>query len=230
MCQYCGPLLKAIDAYLAKADNDLADSLKSAGFVKPKDTVKEIESLEDEITEALEDEVTYYKKKASKAVDLKALKKIWPEIVEEDTTDKILAKLFAEDFEKNIPELAAAYIKQVDPQLTVSTITTRTTAWAADWSGKLAELMKLDTQTEIEKLLTDTLKEGKSVVDFTQALMEGGIRLERYRARSAALTETLRAHSVAQQEAITQNPAVESKEWVHTGEYRNSPRENHVAM
>lgn len=230
MCQYCDPLLKAIDAYLAKANNDLTDSLKSAGFVKPKDTVKEIESLEDEITEALEDEVTYYRKKASKAVDLKALKKIWPEIVEGDTTDKTLAKLFAEDFEKNIPKLATAYIKQVDPQLTVSTITARTTAWASDWSGKLAELMKLDTQTEIEKLLTDTLKEGKSVADFTQALIDGEIRSERYRARSAALTETLRAHSVAQQEAITQNPAVESKEWVHTGEYRNSPRENHVAM
>jgi len=54
----------------------LTDSLKSAGFVKPKDTVKEIESLEDEITEALEDKVTYYRKKASKAVDLKALKKL----------------------------------------------------------------------------------------------------------------------------------------------------------
>ena len=60
--------------------------------------------------------------------------------------------------------------------------------------------------------------------------MDGGIRSERYRARAAALTETLRAHSVAQQEALVQNPAVESKEWVHTGEYRNTPRENHVAM
>lgn len=166
MCQYCGPLLKAIDAYLAKANNDLTDSLKTAGFVKPKDTVKEVESLEDEITEALEDEVTYYRKKASRAVDLKALKKIWPEIVEGDTADKTLAKLFAEDFEKNIPKLATAYIKQVDPQLTVSTITARTTAWASDWSGKLAELMKLDTQTEIEKLLTDTLKEGKKRCRF----------------------------------------------------------------
>ncbi|MCC8110396.1 MAG: phage head morphogenesis protein [Ruminococcus sp.] len=230
MCQYCDPLIKAIDAYLTKANNDLTDSLKSAGFVKPKDTVKEIESFEDETTEALEDEVTYYRKKASKAVDLKALKKIWPKIVEGDTTDKTLTKLFAEDFEKNIPKLATTYIKQVDPQLTVSTITARTTVWASDWSGKLAELMKLDTQTEIEKLLTDTLKEGKSVADFTQALIDGEIRSERYRARSAALAETLRAHSVAQQEAITQNPAVESKEWVHTGEYRNSSRENHVAM
>ena len=44
------------------------------------------------------------------------------------------------------------------------------------------------------------------------------------------MTEMLRAHSVAQQEAMTQNPAVEDKKWVHTGEYRNKPRANHVEM
>ena len=33
-----------------------------------------------------------------------------------------------------------------------------------------------------------------------------------------------------QQEAILQNPAVTEKEWIHTGEYRNEPRENHVEM
>lgn len=230
MCQYCGALIKAIDAYLAKADNDLTEALDNAGFTKPKETVKNIASLEDSITEALEEETAYFRHKAKKSVDLKAFKDAWPEVIEGDNIDKTLAKIFADDFKANIPGLAAAYIKQIDPALTVSTITARTTAWAADWSGKLAELMKLDTHSEIEKLLTDTLKDGKSVADFTQALMEGGIRSERYRARSAALTETLRAHSVAQQEAITQNPAVENKEWVHTGSYKNAPRENHEAM
>ena len=50
--------------------------------------------------------------------------------------------------------------------------------------------MKLESHKEIETLLTETLKDGKSVADFTQALMDGGIRSERYRARAAALTET----------------------------------------
>ncbi len=230
MCQYCGPLLKAIDAYLVKVNKDLADALKDAGFAKPKDTVNEIESLEEDLADALEAELAYYRNKAKKALDLQALKRIWPEITEGDITDKELAKIFAEDFKANIPGLAGAYIKQIDPQLTVSAITARTTAWAGRWSTKLAELMKLSTQTEIEKLLTDTLKEGKSVADFTQALIDGKIRSARYRARSTALTEVLRAHSVAQQEAIIQNPAVEKKEWVHSGGYRNSPRDNHVAM
>lgn len=229
MCN-CDALLKAIDAYLAKADDDLSEALDDAGFIEPKETVKDAAALEDALTEALEKETKYFRAKAKKAVDLEAFAKDWPEIIEGDNVDEQLARLFVEDFKQNIPGLAAGYIKKIDPQLTVKTITARTTAWASEWSEKLGGLMKLETHKEIEKLLTETLKDGKGIAEFTQALIDGGIRSERYRARAAALTETLRAHSVAQQEALIQNPAVESKEWVHTGAYRNTPRENHVAM
>lgn len=229
MCK-CDALLKAIDAYLAKADDDLSEALDDAGFIEPKETVKDAAALEDALTEALEKETKYFRAKAKKAVDLEAFAKDWPEIIEGDNVDEQLARLFVEDFERNIPSLAAGYIKKIDPQLTVKTITARTTAWASEWSEKLSGLMKLETHKEIEQLLTETLKDGKGVAEFTQALIDGGIRSERYRARATALTETLRAHSVAQQEALIQNPAVESKEWVHTGAYRNTPRENHVAM
>lgn len=229
MCN-CDALLKAIDAYLAKADDDLSEALDDAGFIEPKETVKDAAALEDALTEALEKETKYFRAKAKKAVDLEAFAKDWPEIIEGDNVDEQLARLFVEDFKQNIPGLAAGYIKKIDPQLTVKTITARTTAWASEWSEKLGGLMKLETHKEIEKLLTETLKDGKGIAEFTQALIDGGIRSERYRARAAALTETLRAHSVAQQEALIQNPAVESKEWVHTGAYKNTPRENHVAM
>ena len=226
----CEALIKAIDAYIAKADENLSDELKDAGFVEPKETVENASGLEDKITDALERETKYIKGKAKKAVNLKELKKLWPDIAADDNADAELARIFAEDFKENIPNLATAYIKGIDPELTVKNITARTTSWAESWSVKLGELMKLDTHKEIEKLLTDNLENGKSVADFTRALMDGSIRTERYRARAAALTETLRAHSVAQQEAIVQNPAIASKQWVHTGAYRNKPRENHVAM
>lgn len=229
MCK-CDALIKAIDAYLAKADDDMTEALDDAGFVNSKATVKDAAALEDSITEVLEKETKYFRAKAKKAVDLEAFAEEWPEIVAGDTTDEQLARLFVEDFEKNIPSLAASYIKKVDPQLTVKTITARTTAWASEWSETLGGLMKLESHKEIEELLTATLKDGKGIAEFTQALMDGGIRSERYRARATALTESLRAHSVAQQEALIQNPAVESKEWVHTGAYKNTPRENHVAM
>lgn len=229
MCK-CKALIKAIDAYIAKADDNLSSALDDAGFIKPKATVKKINSLEDRLTSELEKETKYFKSKAKNAVDLKSFAKEFPSLIDEDTTDSRLSELFVKDFKENIPGLAAGYIKQVDPKLTVKTITARTLAWAESWSEKLGRLMKLDSHKEVETLLTDTLKEGKGIADFVRLLSDKDIHSERYRARAVALTETLRAHSVAQQEALTQNPAVESKEWVHTGGYRNSPRENHVTM
>ncbi len=226
----CSNLIKAIDAFIAKEDKKLADELREAGFTEPEKTVEEISELEDSLAGALEQEMKYFKRKSKHAVDFEELKKIWPDIARGDNVEERLTAIFLEDFKKNIPALAAGYIKAIDPQLTVKTLTARTTAWAKNWSEELGRLMKLSSHEKIEQLLTDNLQNGKSIADFTRALMDEGIRKARYQARCAALTETLRAHSVAQQEAITQNPAVDRKEWVHTGNFRNTPRENHVAM
>ena len=45
-----------------------------------------------------------------------------------------------------------------------------------------------------------------------------------------AVTEVLRAHSVAREEAIQQSPSTDRKEWRHTGAHKNEPRPNHVDM
>lgn len=90
--------------------------------------------------------------------------------------------------------------------------------------------MKLDSHEQINRLLNDGLNQGQSIAEFTQSLMDSGVRDEYHRARSASLTEVLRAHSVARQEALVQSPAVEYKEWVHTGGYRNAPRILHAMM
>jgi uncharacterized protein with gpF-like domain len=105
-----------------------------------------------------------------------------------------------------------------------------TTAWVKEWSEELGEIMQLNSHKEIEKILTKGLQDGKGIAEFTSDIINSGIRNEYYKARRVAVTEVLRAHSVAQQEAFMQSPAVSEKMWKHTGEYRNTPRENHVDM
>ena len=52
MCSECQLLIKAIDAYIAKADNDLADRLKEEGYADSKKySKKHIEELEEKIAE-----------------------------------------------------------------------------------------------------------------------------------------------------------------------------------
>jgi hypothetical protein len=227
----CAPLIKAIDAYIAKADGDLADALGKEGYAKPKKTLKYAQDIEDGVAEALVEETDYFIAEAEKAVDLETFAKdIWPKVKLKDELKGKLAAVFKENLEKFMPEFIGYYIKQTDKDLKLSQVSKRTTAWVKSWSEELGEIMKLNSHKEIERILEKGLKDGSSIATFTREILDSGIRDEYYKARRVAVTEVLTAHRAAQQEAFMQSPAVSEKMWRHTGEYRNEPRQNHVDM
>lgn len=231
MCMNCRPLIKAIDAYIQKADDDLTDALEEEGYAEPKKTVKYIQDLEDKVEKAFLAETDYFLAEAEKAVDLEAFaEKIWPDVMLNDELKEKLAGIFTELFSEFMPEFVGFYIGRTDTELELKQVSKRTTAWVKRWSKDLGEFMKLNSHKEIERILEKGLKEGSSVAEFTRNILDSGIRDEYYKARRVAVTEVLRAHSVAQQEAFMQSPAVEEKMWRHTGSYRNDPRKNHVDM
>lgn len=231
MCFSCKPLLKAIDAYLAKADDDLEEALEDEGYCEPKKTVKTISELEDEIAEALLEETDYFLSAAEKAVDLDTFaKEIWPGIVLNDELRAKLALIFMERFTEFVPEFAEYYVKATDKGLKVKKVSKRTTAWIKNWSEELADIMQLNSHKEIERILNKGLEDGIGIEEFTKNIMDSGIRDEHYKARRTAVTEVLTAHRAAQQEAFVQSPAVEEKMWRHTGIYIHKPRRNHKDM
>lgn len=231
MCVKCGPLIKAIDSYIAKADKDLSDALKKAGFIDPDETVEEIEDLEERVADVLIAETDYFIDAIKGSVDLEAFfEEDWPKIKAKNPSGKQLFKVFQDEFEGYMKPLASKYIAQTDAELTVKQLSKQTVAWVETWSEELSRLMKLDSETQIENILTTAIAEGSSVAEVTQAIIDSGIRDEYYRARRTSVTEMLRVHSVAQQEALMQSPSVEEKAWVHTGSHRNTPRQNHVDM
>lgn len=231
MCICCGPLIKAIDQFIEKADGNLAETLDDEGYAEPKKTVEHIEGLEGDVTEALTEETAYIIAEAEKAVDLEAFSKdIWPDVKYKDSLRASLVTIFRDRFKKFMPEFVAYYLARTDKELMLESVSKRTTAWVDSWSEQLGEIMQLNSHKEIESILTKGLKDGKGIADFTRDILDSGIRDEYYKARRAALTEVLRAHSVAQQEAFMQSPAVAEKTWRHTGAYRNQPRQNHVDM
>lgn len=230
MC-VCKGLIKAIDAYIAKADDDLADALGAQGYAKPKKTLKYAQDIEDGVAEALLEETDYFVAEAEKAVDLETFaEEVWPKVKLKDGLKGKLVTVFTESLDKFMPEFIGYYLAQTDRELKLKQVSKLTTAWVKQWSGELADIMKLTSHTEIERILEKGLAEGSSMAEFTRAILDSGIRDEYYKARRVAVTEVLRAHSVAQQEAFMQSPAVSEKIWKHTGEYRNEPRQNHVDM
>lgn len=231
MCMNCGPLIKAIDAYLQKADDNLSDVLEEEGYVKPQKTVEYIQDLEDKVSEVLLEETDYFLSEAEKAVDLESFaEKIWPGIMLNDDLKEKLAEIFAELLSEFMPEFIGFYISRTDTELELKQVSKRTTAWVRSWSKDLGEIMKLNIHKEIQSILEKGLKDGSSIEEFARSILNSGIRDEHYKARRVAITEVLRAHSAAQQEAFMQSPAVEEKMWKHTGSYRNNPRKNHEEM
>ena len=231
MCLNCGPLIKAIDAYIKKADGELSDALDDEGYAKPKKTVEYIADMEEQVAEALTAETDYFLEAAKGAVDLETFAAdIWPDVKLSDELMSKLATIFTELLDKFMPEFTGYYIKQTDRELKLKQVSKRTTAWVKTWSKQLGEIMKLNSHKEIEDILKKGLKDGDSIATFTRNILDSGIRDEYYKARRVAVTEVLRAHSVAQQEAFMQSPSVEQKMWKHTGSYRNDPRRNHQDM
>ena len=228
---HCGPLIKAIDAYIRKADENLADALEEEGYVEPEKTVRRMNRLEDAVTDALEEETRHFKSAAENSIDLEAFAAlVWPSVKLSDPLKNALTAVFLEQFSIFMPQFIGYYLKRTDKNLKLEQISRRTVAWVESWSAELSGIMQLNSHAEVEEILTTGLKDGFGIEEFTRRLLESGIRNERYKARRVALTEVLRAHSVAQQEAFMQSPSVKEKMWKHTGAYRNDPRQNHVDM
>lgn len=230
MCKNCLPLMKAISAYIAKEESDLEEQLTIDGFADAAETVKEINAVEEAVYSLLEAHGENIIKQLNEAVDLQTFyKDMWPKIKRGRKLGSELRRIFLRDFKRIVRKFASVYLKETDGELELTQITDRTTAWVSDWSGELASLMKLHTDERIEAVLKDGLEKGSSIETITRSIEENGIRAG-YRARATALTETLRAHSVAQQEAFMQSPAVEGKMWRHTAAKFSIPRKHHQDM
>ena len=228
-CEY---ICKAIERYIAKANDDLLKALKKAGYVDASFTVKQAEKLESELTDILQG-------KTDKFIELL-------ESNPDDTIDDIIEKLpefnsntnitdeltdvFRRQFSSSVSHIANAYVKSIDKELKLQTMTKRTSSWITSWSSELADIMNVNTEDKLQSILSRGLQEGKSVSKVARELVESGTLDSATRARTTALTEMLRANSVSAQEAYIQSPAVSNKKWRHTGARKTVPRENHIDM
>lgn len=226
----CIALTKAIDAYIAKVNDDLSEEMADAGYVDSKDSVKGANELEEEVSEILTEQTQEIAEVVEGAGTIPKAKKKVKEYFENDTTGVLLSDTFVDYFQETVMSLSNAYMKETEGDLVVSELRQRTSSWIYEWSDQLSDLMQLTSENQMGTLLQQALDNGEGCMTLAQRLINEGIRNEGYRARATAVTEMLRAHSVSQQEAIMQSPATDRKKWVHSGAHKNKPRENHVAM
>lgn len=231
MCDNCKALSDAIDRYIAKADGNLEELLESEGYYDAPTTVKYINAIEEGVAEVLTAETQYFVTQAEKAVDLRAFAgNYWEAAKANDSIAAKLYKIFVGQFKSFMPHFIDGYIQLTDAQLRLTRVSQRTLDWVDSWSGELSKIMRLNSHAEIESILKKGLEEGTGIAGFVQNIQESGIREEYYKARRVAVTEVLRAHSVAHNEAIQQSPTIDTKTWRHSGGTKIKPRANHVEM
>lgn len=225
-------ICEAIDNYLAKADDDLKKTLSDEGYAEAEDTVSAMNAMEEEIADILqgqtEELVTVLK--TSEDADWDEVQQKISEMLENDDIENQVREATEDMLKIEIPHLATVYIQESDEEMVVDNLRQRTASWISIWSQQLGKLMKLSTHKEITDLIKDTVESGSDIASLARKIIDGGWRSEYYQAKRVAVTEVLRAHSVAREEAIQQSPVVEQKEWRHTGAHKNQPRPNHVAM
>ena len=230
-CAECRSLIKAIDAYIAKVDNDLKDELDAAGYKDAKGTLNSAERLEEALSEAMNRDTEIIAGELERTGDVEEFQENkWGKYRNASALADDIQDAVANELSDVIPRLAGTYLTNTDSGLVITALRQRTTDWITSWSQELGSIMKLTSHDGIQSILSDAMSNGWSVPDVTRQLMDGGIRTNYSRARSTALTEMLTAHSVSNQEAYMQSPAVEDKGWRHTGSRRNKPRPNHVDM
>ena len=216
-------ILNAIDRYLAKADEDMADTLADEGFAEAEETVKAINSLQEDVAETLQGqtEELVAALEDTPEEDWEKAQKNVAEMLEGDDIAEQIEEAATVMFEVEVPHLATIYMQETDGELVVDAIRERTQSWIASWSQRLGELMKISTHKQITDIIQSTIDKGESIQKLTQKIMDGGWRSEYYQARRVAVTEVLRAHSVAREEAIQQCPSTDRKEWRHTWAHKN---------
>jgi len=224
-------LIKAIENYIIKANDNLSDILKREGYIKSKRTLEYIQQIENETAEVLIEQRDYILKEIEKSVDIETfLKEIWENVKITDVLKFKIAAIFVENLKEFVPEFVNYYIQQTDRQLQLKQVSKKTLSWVDSWSKELGKIMQLNSHMEIETILKKGLEKGSGIPIITREIMESGMRNEYYKARRVAVTEILTAHRAAQQEGFMQSPAVKEKMWKHTGGYRNQPRQNHIHM
>lgn len=227
------PLMDAIDKYIAKADDDLENTLASEGYVNAAAAVKAINSMEDAVSEALEDDADKFLEKIQESTGVEIfIEDFWPDIKNSEDLKNELREIFRKQFDDLMHQFTYDWIlSDVPDVITVPTdgrITKPAEAFIRGWSGELADLMHLSTKDTMEHILLKAQEKGWTIDEVSEAISNSGIRQCGYRSRRVAVTEVLRVESYSQQEGMVQNPLCYKKRWRHVDNAH--PRENHVAI
>lgn len=228
-------LLNAINQIAKADDEDLKeDALRDFPIVD--EIIKDVNKFEKKIAKLLRQQKKFYVDKVKNftmkedQLTLGALLSyITQDAFAEDVFKDKMGEEAASFLNLTVPKMTKQLMELIDTDVQYEVLSNRTLTWIDEWSGELANLMNITSQSAVTDALKWGIKEGKGIDDIARKLKDLP-EFNRARARRTALTEVLTACSVSQNEAYMQSPAVTGKTWKHSGPRKIEPRPAHVAL
>lgn len=223
-------LLKAIDCYIIKADEELEEELNENGIVDTAAAIAFLNALEDSIID-IEDNIVQDITSNLKSDNIvtNAVCNVILDQIKNTEYEVQYADMLHDRFTEFFEDSVKACSKNIDKDIVITEYTMKSKSWLAEWAHNLAEILKTQNEEAVFKIL-ESCNDGESTIKDTERLIvDLGIRGEGSSSRQLATTETYRVNNYAKEEAFIQNPSVTGKEWVHSGSRKNA-RKYHLAL
>ncbi|MBP2635544.1 MAG: phage Mu protein like protein [Firmicutes bacterium] len=226
-------LLKAIDAIVKDEGDELKEELLECPALAA--TLNAIEEYETKVAALLREQKRHFVNGFKTAVvkddvlDGDTLAVLFKKLVQSDEFAEKMAEYTGTFLSMTTEEFVNEIMENIDEDITFELLSDFVLDWITEWSVELGNIMKLTTHSELEAALQVVIENGEGI-DKAVSRIKDLPEFNRTRARTTAITEVLRANSVAAHEAYIQSPAVTQKIWKHSGAKKNKPRESHVAL
>lgn len=223
-------LIKAINRIAKAEEDELKEEI--AEFPAVDATVNAVEEYETKVAGLFREQRKHFVNgfKAAIAKDeILDLKELLKKLLEIDEFAEKMAEYTETFLTMTVQELTEAIMENIDEDVIFDMLSKRTLDWIKEWSRELGNIMKLNTHNELEAAIQAVIESGEGIDKAIERLKDLP-GFNRTRARTTAITEVLRANSVAAHEAYVQSPAVTQKSWKHSGAHRNKPRKTHVRL
>lgn len=228
MCDVCELLRKAEET--EQEENEALEKLlREAGYEFVPVAIEQIKRIEQEIEEALQ--ADYEEIVALVLVLMQGEQQSEKQLMKLlGTRDFIstMAQQVIPEFEATFIRFAESFSKEYSASFNVKVISKLSKKIMEKWFKELPELMKLNTDNSVIKLIVEAYENGKGIVWLEQQLAKLP-SFSHYRARLTAITEVLSMYSSGAYESFLQNDVVKGMEWKHSYGIKE-PRKTHLDL
>lgn len=114
-------IISAIDGYIAKADEELSETLESEGFAEVGETVSEINILQEKIADILQSQTAGLIAVLTAAGGWNEVGEKISAMLDMDDIAEQVEEAVADMLDVEVPNLAAAYIKETEADMVIDT-------------------------------------------------------------------------------------------------------------